>query len=35
MLINLKKEIKSLEQRAYEVIKEMILIGELKPNIRW
>jgi DNA-binding GntR family transcriptional regulator len=25
-------EIKSLEQRAYELIKEMILIGELRPN---
>jgi len=34
MLINLKKEIKSLEQRAYEVIKEMILTGQLKPNAR-
>ena len=32
MAINLNLEIKSLEQRAYEVIKEMILIGELKPN---
>lgn len=32
MLINLKEGVKSLEQRAYEVIKEMILTGELKPE---
>ena len=34
MLVNLKEEVKSLEQRAYEFIKEMILTGELKPEDR-
>ena len=34
MSVNLKNEIKSLDQRAYEVIKDMILSGELKHNIR-
>jgi len=33
-MLNLKKEYKSLEQRAYEVIKDMILFGTLKPNDR-
>lgn len=32
--MNLKIEHKNLEQRAYEKIKDMILFGELKPNIR-
>ena len=34
MLVNLKEEVKSLEERAYEFIKEMILTGELKPEDR-
>ena len=33
-MLNLKNEHKNLEQRAYEIIKDMILSGELKPNIR-
>jgi DNA-binding GntR family transcriptional regulator len=32
--LDLKKEHKSLEQRAYEVIKDMIIFGTLKPNER-
>lgn len=34
MSVNLKDEVKSLEQRAYEVIKDMILSGDLKQNTR-
>ncbi|MBW1997096.1 MAG: GntR family transcriptional regulator [Deltaproteobacteria bacterium] len=34
MAIDLKRDFKSLEQRAYEAIKGMILSGELQPNIR-
>ena len=34
MPVNLKDEVKSLEQRAYEVIKDMILSGELEQNTR-
>ena len=33
-MLDLKNEHKNLEQRAYEIIKDMILAGELKPNIR-
>lgn len=32
--MNLKDEHKSLDQRAYEVIKDMILSGQLNPNTR-
>ncbi|MFH1954937.1 MAG: GntR family transcriptional regulator [Pseudomonadota bacterium] len=34
MAIDLKRDFKSLEQRAYEAIKDIILSGELKPNAR-
>lgn len=34
MPVNLKNEVKSLDQRAYEVIKDMILSGELKHSTR-
>jgi len=34
MAIDLKRDFKSLEQRAYEVIKDMILSGELQPTVR-
>jgi len=34
MVIDLKRDFKNLAQRAYEAIKDMILTGELKPNVR-
>jgi len=33
-VIDLKRNFKTLEQRAYEAIKDLILSGELKPNVR-
>ena len=33
-VLDLRNEHKNLEQRAYEIIKDRILSGELKPNIR-